>query len=104
MADYQVQCCFTDTDGTLKIASKTFDVETKELASTVAEAYFASVYSFAAAEKFKFSRPKLVTISSTIASGYGSVSIGGSVSDGTVIQTGKNNINIGKATGLHIGD
>lgn len=104
--DYQVQCCYTDTDGTLKVATKTFDVETKELAVAVANAYFTSVYAFASEDGFKFSRPKPVNASTTIASGYGSVAIGGSAT-GLVVQTGQNNVSIGRIQGsdsVQIGD
>ncbi len=109
MATYRVQAAYKDTDGDLMLTAKVFEAENKAEASTKAEAYFTTQYSFCDRDEFLFSTPKKVDSIRDVSRG---VSIGGSASGATIItgngstvvQHGKTNINLGSLNGVRIGD
>lgn len=106
---YLIQVGYKGTNGRIEILEQDFEGETSEQALEMAKVYYSDRIRYRPLAEMIFSTP--IEASST-RGGRGSVSIGGTVkgvrivtgNNNVVSQHGKHNINIGTATGLHIGD
>jgi hypothetical protein len=104
MTLYKRTCAYRDLDGEIFQESKVIEADSKQAAMIIFDNFFYSKHWDLPKDHLLFSTIKEVSENtSTIASGAGSVAIRGNT-NGVTIQTGHNNINIGNANGLHIGE
>jgi hypothetical protein len=112
---YSIQVGYKGTNGRLAFLEQEFEGENPGTALEMAKAFYSDKIRYRQIEEMIFSTPiessSLGSIGGVVASGAGSIAIGGSISgtgilprSGNVVQRGNHNINIGSAIGISIGD